>query len=158
MDADGTDEAAVVDQGYTRTRLGQRPVSRPIDPRDITPAEQRLIASLPPSVLSFPLYFLPNSTQLTSESERKLEEMLLLFGQRPGVEVDVVGHTDTTGDEPTNDRVSLDRANAIAELLVARGVARELITAVGRGESDPAVRTDDGVDEPRNRRVELVVR
>jgi outer membrane protein OmpA-like peptidoglycan-associated protein len=54
--------------------------------------------------------------------------------------------------------LSLRRAESVRDWLVASGVPRDAISAVGRGEIDPVVPTGDGVAEARNRRVELTVR
>lgn len=70
----------------------------------------------------------------------------------------MIGHTDTVGDAAANDRLSLQRAQAIRERLLREGFDPERIVAIGRGEREPAVATGDEVNEPRNRRAELIVR
>lgn len=77
---------------------------------------------------------------------------------RPGGEILIVGHTDTVGTGEINDRLSRQRAGVIREMVIARGFSPLLVHAVGRGERELAIPTQDGVDEPRNRRVEIVVR
>ena len=77
---------------------------------------------------------------------------------RPGGEIVVTGHTDRQGSVEFNDRLALERAQAIRGLFIARGFPPDRIDAVGRGEREPVVPTDDGVSEPRNRRAEIVVR
>jgi outer membrane protein OmpA-like peptidoglycan-associated protein len=57
-----------------------------------------------------------------------------------------------------NDALSMRRAQGISQLLVGRGFPADHIEAMGRGEREPAVPTADEVDEPRNRRVVIVVR
>jgi outer membrane protein OmpA-like peptidoglycan-associated protein len=52
----------------------------------------------------------------------------------------------------------LQRAQVVRELLIAQGFKPELIEAVGRGEREPVVPTEPNVDEPRNRRAEIIVR
>ena len=79
--------------------------------------------------------------------------------QYPNSLIDVFGFTDTTGSPATNQRLSEQRAQAVADYLIARGVARSRIETRGYGE-DPAylrVPTADNVDEPRNRRVEIKI-
>ena len=77
---------------------------------------------------------------------------------RAGGEILVVGHTDRVGSVESNDKLSLQRANAIAALLRSAGLPAELVTAVGRGERQPLVPTPDEVAEPRNRRAEIIIR
>jgi OmpA family len=78
-----------------------------------------------------------------------------LQGGRP--RIDVTGHTDTSGSAASNLKLSERRAEAVAAELVRNGVPATSIVTVGRGEEDLLVPTADGVREPRNRRVEIVV-
>ncbi|HEV3009509.1 MAG TPA: OmpA family protein, partial [Burkholderiales bacterium] len=66
--------------------------------------------------------------------------------------------TDRVGKDADNDRLSLQRAERVRQSLVAQGIAAERIRASGRGERELVTPTADGVDEPRNRRVEINVR
>lgn len=68
----------------------------------------------------------------------------------------IAGHTDTVGSEASNMTLSRMRAKAIAAWFGARGLAIPVAYA-GFGESVPAVKTADGVDEPRNRRVDYIL-
>jgi OOP family OmpA-OmpF porin len=71
--------------------------------------------------------------------------------------ISVTGHADRSGSEDYNLGLSLRRADAVREYLIKGGVTAEQITVSGRGEAEPAVPTADGVKEPRNRRVEVIV-
>jgi outer membrane protein OmpA-like peptidoglycan-associated protein len=77
----------------------------------------------------------------------------------PNSLIDVYGFTDTTGSAATNQRLSEQRAQAVADYLIARGVARSRIATQGFGERVEylRVRTGDNVDEPLNRRVEIKI-
>lgn len=76
-------------------------------------------------------------------------------------EVDIVGHTDSIGDETDNQALSLARAQAVADALVDRGVDPDRLVVSGRGESAPIApnETAEGADDPegraQNRRVEV---
>ena len=72
--------------------------------------------------------------------------------------VEVAGHADRSGTPAYNQRLSQRRADAVASELVARGIARGEITVTAFGESKPLVATADGVREPQNRRVEIVLK
>jgi len=65
--------------------------------------------------------------------------------------------TDTVGSVGYNQGLSEERANRIADELIARGVPAGAMTLAGRSENDPAVDTGDNVREPKNRRVEIVL-
>jgi len=71
--------------------------------------------------------------------------------------IGVTGHADRSGSDAYNMALSLRRANAVKDQLVREGIPASAITVVGRGESQPLVQTADGVREPQNRRVEIVL-
>lgn len=118
----------------------------------------QLLAVQPPPPLHFTLYFQPGTSQLTPESMRELQEVLARATSRPGSDIVVTGHTDSVGAVDTNDRLSLQRASAVRQLILSRGFDPNHVEAVGRGEREPVVAVPDETDEPRNRRAEIVVR
>ena len=112
----------------------------------------------PPRPTSFLLYFLLDSDEFTPESKLVVDDVLGDIARRPAPEVVVIGHTDTIGSDDYNDRLSLQRAHQIRTRLIERGIAQERIQASGRGKRELLVPTADQVAEPKNRRVEIVVR
>jgi OOP family OmpA-OmpF porin len=116
------------------------------------------LAAQPPKSISFTLYFDTNSTELTAGSRSALAALLAEVAQRQAVEVQVTGHTDRVGADTANDRLSLERAETVRSMLIQRGIKASFIRAVGRGEREPLVPTPDEQPEPRNRRVEVIVR
>jgi len=76
--------------------------------------------------------------------------------QHPGITLFIAGHTDTVGNAGYNLKLSQARARAIAAWFRQRGV-RMPIAYEGFGETAPAVKTADNVDEPKNRRVDYVL-
>jgi len=71
--------------------------------------------------------------------------------------VSLTGHADRSGSDKYNMALSLKRANAVKDQLVKQGIPADQISVVGKGESEPLVPTPDGVREPQNRRVEIVL-
>lgn len=116
------------------------------------------LSAEPPKPKKVTLYFETGSTQVTTGSRADLEAILAEAVARQAVEVEVTGHTDTVGTTEDNDRLSLDRATAVRNMLIQRGVTTNFIRAVGRGERDLLVPTADNTQNPRNRRVEIIVR
>jgi OmpA-OmpF porin, OOP family len=116
------------------------------------------LAAQPPKPLSFTLYFDIASTEVTPESQPILEALFAEVAKRQAVEVQVTGHTDRVGTDANNDRLSLERAEAVRDILLQRGLKTNFIRAVGRGEREPLIPTPDEQPEPRNRRVEVIVR
>lgn len=115
-----------------------------------------LLASMPPPPRVFTLYFIEGSTSLTPESAPVLDELRRVVS--PASDVQITGHTDTTGDAAANDKLSLDRAIEIRAALVADGLPVANARVTGRGERELRVPTADGVGEPANRRVEVILR
>ncbi len=77
-----------------------------------------------------------------------------LSGQ-PNTEVRIVGHTDSTGSDALNDRLSVQRAEAAKQYLAARGVDPNRIVIAGRGEHEPIADNSTEAGRARNRRVEI---
>ncbi len=167
--ADGSASGVIVS-----TREGQQVLTQPYQVAEVarsgsigtatTSAEQlrqsypQLLAQRPPAPEKFVLEFEPGTSQLTADSQARLADIVARAQARAGGEIVVTGHTDRQGSLEANDKLSLERAQAIRALLIERGFKADLIDAVGRGEREPAVPTDDEVAEPRNRRAELLVR
>ena len=106
----------------------------------------------------FTLYFIEGKNELTDESKQIVEGVFSEISRRPVPDVLVIGHTDAVGSDQFNDELSRQRAEAVRIALIGHGIPPESITIVGRGKRDPVVRTAEGVSEPRNRRVEIIVR
>jgi OmpA-OmpF porin, OOP family len=117
-----------------------------------------LLAAQPAPPERFVLQFEPGTTQLTADSQTQLDQIVASAKARAGGEIVVTGHTDRQGALEANDKLSLERAQSVRAVLIERGFKAELVEAVGRGEREPLVPTDDEVAEPRNRRAELLVR
>ncbi len=111
---------------------------------------------LPP--VRFTLQFEPGTSILTPDSQSHLSGILEQASARAGGEIQVVGHTDRTGSPQANDTLSLQRAQAVRTLLIQRGFEPALVEAIGRGEREPVVPTEANVNEPRNRRAEIIIR
>jgi OOP family OmpA-OmpF porin len=73
------------------------------------------------------------------------------------VNISATGHADRSGSEDYNMTLSMRRADAVRDALIAGGIPAENITVAGRGESENAIPTTDGIVEQANRRVEIIV-
>jgi outer membrane protein OmpA-like peptidoglycan-associated protein len=116
------------------------------------------IAARPILPHHFRLYFILGRDELTPESQAAYRAVFDDIKQRPVYEIEVIGFTDTVGDLPYNQALSLRRAAAIRDTLVRDGIDRQAISIAGRGKRDVLVPTPDQTPEPRNRRVEITVR
>ena len=108
--------------------------------------------------VSFILYFEHDTTKLTHESKNLLPEVLKTIKNLKSKEVYVVGHTDLVGTEAYNIELSSRRANHVRNLLVSSGIKSSALFVSYFGKARPLVPTKEEVPEPRNRRVEVIVR
>ncbi|MBT0662888.1 OmpA family protein [Geobacter pelophilus] len=95
---------------------------------------------------------------LTLESARLFPEILQAISDRASSDISVVGHTDSVGSREYNLTLSRNRANSVRDKLVDKGVAANHIKTTSHGKENPLIKTEDNVNEPRNRRVEVVIR
>lgn len=111
---------------------------------------------LPPEC--FLIYFENDSTRLKAQSRDLMVQVMATIKDRESVDISVVGHTDRTGSKIYNLNLSTARAEKIRDLLVEQGVDAQYLQVTSYGEANPLVATPDNVAEPKNRRVEVVVR
>lgn len=90
----------------------------------------------------------------TREQLAKLTGILLAH---PGLKLEVEGHTDSTGSDEVNQKLSEQRATTVRDYLVAQGLAGDAITAVGFGKAAPIADNATAAGRQKNRRVELIV-
>jgi outer membrane protein OmpA-like peptidoglycan-associated protein len=148
-----------LDQAFAAAELRQgAAVSAEVPASDTRIIFNQAIGARPILPRHFRLYFVLGSDELTSESTIAYRNVFEDIKPRLAYEVEVIGHTDTLGDRPYNQQLSLARAVAIRNKLIADGLAAGSISVTGRGELDLLVPTADQVAEPQNRRVEIVVR
>jgi hypothetical protein len=98
-----------------------------------------------------------DQTTLTEQDRRVIAQAADDYRRTGSAQVTVTGYTDTSGSATYNLGLSQRRAEIVADALEREGVPATSIVTVGRGEEDLLVQTADGVSEPRNRRVEIVV-
>jgi outer membrane protein OmpA-like peptidoglycan-associated protein len=142
--------------GVKRTALGTRPYES--SPDEVTRLFGPAIAAQPRREQSYTLHFDEGRDQVSEASRATLEAALADIAARPVKDVLVIGHTDRVGTDAVNDALARQRADSVRAELVRRGVAADGVQASGRGSREPSVPTAAGVPEPRNRRVEIVVR
>ena len=154
------DSQQVLGQPYATTQARERgSLQAEVSSADaVNKAYGDVIRLTPPAAATYTLQFLTGGATLTPQSQAELETILTAAISRPGGEIIITGHTDTTGTPEANDRISQERANALRDQLVSRGFPPERIQAIGRGQRELLVPTGPGVDEPQNRRVTIVVR
>jgi len=167
-ESDGKPTAVTVRQANTEVVLDRpyaaaKVASQGLDAYQSTPQEVQAkfgpaLAAQPLRADTFVLYFVEGTDEFTDESKGLVNQILAEVARRPVPDVLVVGHTDSVGTDQLNDALGLRRAETVRAALIALGVPASDVQAISRGKRAPAVPTPDGVTEPRNRRVEIIVR
>ena len=148
----------LLDRPYAATELSLADPWRYAEtPREIETAFGAALAAQPARAEHFTLYFIEGSDELTEDSKETLKKVFSDLSGRTVPDVVVVGHTDTVGSNEFNDALARKRAERVRDAMIAQGILPENIVARGRGKREPLVPTADGVAEPRNRRVEIIV-
>lgn len=101
--------------------------------------------------------FATNSAQLTPEGRAAVLKMAAALKAYPTRNVAVEGHTDNQGRAAKNERLSLERANAVRQALVTAGIAPQRMVARGYGANYPVASNQDAAGRQLNRRVEFII-
>ena len=135
-------------------------------PGDVKPMEEAKIQSLfgkaleirPSKPTKFRFYFKFDSVELEPGSKKVLQTAVQTARNESSKDISVNGHTDRSGHADYNYKLSWRRARHIRNLLGKKGIDPTIILTTGHGEGNPLVPTADNVYEPRNRRVEVIIR
>lgn len=121
---------------------------------DVTSVDggEAILVNLPDGVT-----FATGSATISPAFRDLLDNVAGSLRQYPNSLVDVYGYTDTVGSSAANQRLSDQRAQAVANYLISQGVASSRIRWMGFGETQLKVQTGDNVANPLNRRVEIKI-
>ena len=167
-DENGTVGAVEVDDGKTKVLLDKayagaevgtdgQTRAMPIPPTEVSARYADALAARPPGARII-LYFTARS-QPARDLTGPIDNLVAELKAKGTYEIDVVGHTDQTGSERLNYRIGLQRAQVVADKLIAAGVPAARVHVSSKGSRDPAVRhRNRHIVELRNRRVEIWVR
>src|SRR5438477_579594 len=111
----------------------------------------------PAAAPSFMVFFDWDRSNLSDQALNTIRQAAGAYKTKGSARITATGHTDTSGPEAYNMALSLRRANTVKDALVREGVPAAAISVIGRGEQGLLVPTADGVREPQNRRVEIVI-
>ena len=135
-----------------RYAFGQTPPPPPV----VAPSAP--VAQAPAPARSYLVFFDFNRADLNDRARQIIGEAAQNAQRGGTTRIEVSGHADRSGTPQYNQRLSEQRAQAVAAELERRGIARDQMAIQAFGESRPLVPTADGVREPQNRRVEIVLR
>lgn len=158
LDESGADRK-VLSEPYEVAKVGTGAHFSTSTDKDSIDAEHgTLLSEMPAPPASYTLYFQSGGTELAEQSRAVFDELIEDAQSREQADILVVGHTDTVGPADGNDRLSKQRADAVRQQLIGLNIDAQRIRSSGRGERALLVPTGDNVDEPRNRRVQVIVR
>jgi OmpA-OmpF porin, OOP family len=106
---------------------------------------------------AFTVFFNFDSADLIPNQDKTLKAIAAASKMGKEVRLVVSGHSDRAGPKGYNLVLSQLRAVSIENALLRRGVLPERVAVTARGESQPRIATSDGIREPRNRRVEIIL-
>jgi len=128
---------------------------------DIEHPLERIIKLVPikagESVILRNIFFAVDSWQLLPESHPELEKVLELLSQNPTTKIEVSGHTDNTGTLEHNQSLSENRAKAVVDYLVSKGVDSSRLTFKGDADTKPIADNSTPEHRAMNRRTEMKV-
>lgn len=126
-----------------------KPVAEP-EPAPAPPPEPEISRN-------FLVFFDWNRADITGLAENIIQSAVAETRRVDKVRLRLTGHADRSGASRYNQRLSMRRANAVSQRLQQLGIGASDIVVLAKGESEPLVTTDDGVREPQNRRVEIIL-
>lgn len=112
----------------------------------------QLVVTLPQDIL-----FATDSATLSGSLQNDLVAVAASLNRYPDTTVNVIGHTDNTGEAGYNQSLSERRAAAVGSVLINAGVAPSRVRTIGRGEDAPVASNLTAEGRQQNRRVEIII-
>lgn len=92
------------------------------------------------------IYYEVGKFNITYEGELVLDKVLAILTANPKVNLEVISHTDSRGDDASNLSLSQKRSNSVVEYLINKGIDKNLLKAIGKGESAIINRCFNGIE------------
>jgi len=106
---------------------------------------------------SYGILFDVNSDKIKPESYASVREIATILKENPTIRIQIIGHTDSDGDDASNLALSKKRSESVKQMLVGSfGIDASRMETDGKGETVPVAPNDSGVNKAKNRRVEFV--
>lgn len=98
-----------------------------------------------------------DQSNLSAEARENLDKLVVVLNNYPDTNIEIQGHTDSTGPESYNQRLSEQRAGSVAGFLTRNGISSQRITQIGMGEEYPKYSNDTEEGRAQNRRVDFLI-
>ncbi len=85
-----------------------------------------------------------------------INKFVTIMNEKPDWKFEIIGHTDTDGDEAKNLKLSSERAESVKNILIKLGIDAQRLTTIGKGESEPLHANNTTEEKANNRRVEFI--
>lgn len=125
--------------------------------RDVQGAQVERVGEGIRVVFDSGILFSTGSSTINSSSRYNIEKLARIMNNYKDTNVVIEGHTDTVGNEATNQTLSERRAESVGSLLRAYGVSGSRISSVGYGETRPVATNETEAGRRLNRRVEVLI-
>ncbi len=103
------------------------------------------------------VYFAFGKADLLPESKLELNRAAEFLKKNKNTSIEIDGHTDDIGSDGFNNKLSLDRANAVLSYIATQGISKDRMQAKGFGKSKPVKKGSDEATRAQNRRVEMII-
>lgn len=138
--------------------LGPRNVAAKVqvknEPRLNLKLTMRYEREVPQKAFVLDVQFATGKAALKPESYARLDAVVEYMTHKKDARIEISGHTDTTGKKSANKKLSQQRADAVRDYLVSKGVDADRIKAVGYGDEKPIAPNDTAEGRQKNRRIE----
>ncbi len=104
------------------------------------------------------IQFSTNSAEIDAASYVTLDKVVEAIKACGDLDIEIAGHTDSSGSDAVNQRISDARAASVKTYLVGKGVSADRLTSVGYGETKPLVANTSRANRAKNRRIEFIAR
>jgi len=155
-DITNPDKERVLDAQLSELKLGRSSGPRAL--RKLRESDAQLLTGLPPKAREFVIIFPAGESKIPQDQRKILEDIRNELSVRPGAQIEVAGFTDSQDTDEKNDRLSLGRAQSVAQELRDFGFPVDPGDAVGRGEDEAKKRFGDDKEVPEYRRAVVIVR
>jgi len=129
-----------------------------VSKEEISLKYKNLLKAIPKKPKNYYFYFDSGSAQLKDEQILEIKEVAKFISTNNIQRVISIGHSDSTGTKETNERISKQRAQTVADQLISNGIDTKLITLKYYGDADPLVKTKPNESNYKNRRVEILLK
>ena len=103
------------------------------------------------------ILFATNKADLNAESKKALADFAAKMADLPETDITIYGHTDNTGSDAVNERLSLQRAQSVENYLKNCGISKDRMTSEGKSYSMPVASNETKEGRAQNRRVEVYI-